>query len=184
MVLWARWGHHKSPRRVSVQKRWFIINSTKDTVALDIGNGGATVTSQLGFRIANSLKTFYAVDSSYPTLTRSEFVGDQVLGDAKKIPFSDKSVDYVIFNNTLHHFGLHKDADPSNEIKAFFDEAFRVFRKGVFGVEMVIPHVAQCVETLVLKYMKFMPTFVCSKHFFERLIADIGAEVVDFEAIC
>ena len=152
-------------------------------VVLDVGNGGATVNEQLGQEIASSVKTFYALDSSYLMLTRNGIREGQILGDATNIPFSDKSVDYVIINNTLHHFGRHVDSDPSKKMKEFFDEAFRVSRNGILGVEMIVPHIAQRVETLVLKFLKFMPTFVYSERFYADLIADLEIEVEEFESI-
>jgi ubiquinone/menaquinone biosynthesis C-methylase UbiE/uncharacterized protein YbaR (Trm112 family) len=167
------------------QRRNFdvLLNGMKGAVILDVGNGGATVIEQLGPEVASAIKTFYALDSSYPMLTRNNNNGDQILGDAKKLPFLDKSVDFVLVNNPLHHFGRHKGEDPSKMMKDFFNEAFRVSRNGVIGVEMVIPHLALHVETFVLKYLKFMPTFVYSERFYSRLIADLGVEIVDFETI-
>ena len=155
----------------------------KGTVVLDVGNGGATLNEQLGPKIASTIKTFYALDSSYPMLTRNGIIGDMILGDAKKLPFSDRSVDYVIANNPLHHFGRHKDSDSFKIMKEFFDEALRVSRNGIIGVEMVVPHIALHVETYLLKHLEFMPTFVYSKRFYSRVFADLGVEIIDFETI-
>ncbi|MBT3922505.1 MAG: class I SAM-dependent methyltransferase [Nitrospina sp.] len=167
------------------QRRNFEVlsNGMKGAVVLDVGNGGATAIEQLGPEVSNSLKAFYALDSSYPMLTRNNKNGNQILGDAKKLPFSDQSIDYVIVNNPLHHFGRHKDTDPAKMMKEFFKEVFRVSCNGVIGVEMVIPHIALHVETLVLNYLEFMPTFVYSERFYSCLVADLGVEVIDFKSI-
>jgi len=116
-------------------------------------------------------------------LTRNGINEHQILGDATRIPLSDKSIDFVIINNTLHHFGLHKDSDSSEKMKAFFDEAFRVSRNGIIGVEMLVPHIAERIEKLFLQFLKFMPTFVYSEKFYSRLIENLGAEIVEFESI-
>jgi len=65
----------------------------------------------------------------------------------------------------------------------FFNEAFRVSCNGVIGVEMVIPHIALHVETYLLNYLEFMPTFVYSERFYSRLLANLGVEIIDFEVI-
>lgn len=157
--------------------------SAKGTVVLDIGNGGATANQQLGPEIASSVKTFYALDSSYPMLTRNGINGNQILGDATKIPFSDKSVDYVLINNTLHHFGRHIDSDPLKKMKEFFTEAFRVSRNGIIGVEFIVPHLGQQAEAFVLKFLKYMPTFVYSERFYLDLIQELEVEVLEFDSI-
>jgi ubiquinone/menaquinone biosynthesis C-methylase UbiE/uncharacterized protein YbaR (Trm112 family) len=165
------------------QRRNASLLSKKGATILDVGNGGATSNQQLGKEIASSIDTFYALDSSYPMLTRNGINAHQILGDATSIPLSDKSIDFVIINNTLHHFGLHRDSDSSEKMKAFFDEAFRVSRNGIIGVEMLVPHIAEHIEKLFLQFLKFMPTFVYSEKFYSRLIANLDAEIVEFESI-
>jgi len=152
-------------------------------VILDVGNGGATSSELLGQKIADSIQTFYALDNSYPMLTRSGTREGNILGDARSIPLSDNSVDYVTINNVLHHLGRHVDAEPSIKMKEVFDEAFRVSRKGIIGVEVLVPHIGEQLEILALQFLKFMPTFVYSEGFYRNLMTDLGAEVIDFESI-
>ncbi len=156
---------------------------TNGAVILDVGNGGTTRNELLGHKIADSIQTFYALDSSYPMLTRNGTREGQILGDARSIPFSDNSVDYVTINNLLHHIGRHIDSDPSRKMKEIFDEAFRVSRNGIIGVEMIVPYVGQQFEVLALQFLKFMPTFVYSERFYRDLMTDLGAEVIEFESI-
>ena len=106
-----------------------------------------------------------------------------ILGDATSIALSDKSIDFVIINNTLYYFGLHRDFDSSEKMKAFFDEAFRVSRNGIIGVEVLVPHIGEQLEILTLQFLKFMPTFVYSEGFYRNLMTDLGVEVIDFESI-
>ena len=152
-------------------------------VILDVGNGGTTSSELLGQRIANSMQTFFALDSSYPMLTRNGTKEGQILGDARSIPLADNSVDYVTINNVLHHLGRHVDSEPSIKMKEVFDEASRVSRKGIIGVEIIVPYVGQQLEMLALQILKFMPTFVYSEGFYRNLMADLGAEVIEFESI-
>jgi ubiquinone/menaquinone biosynthesis C-methylase UbiE len=188
-VRYERWTGGPDGVITKVQEEFHRRNATlfsgitNGAVVLDVGNGGATVNEQLGQEIASSVKTFYALDSSYLMLTRNGIREGQILGDATSIPFADKSMDYVIINNTLHHFGRHKDTDPSIKMKEFFNEAFRVSRNGIIGVEMIVPHIAQQIETFVLKFLKFMPTFVYSERFYADLITELGIEVEEFESI-
>ena len=152
-------------------------------VILDVGNGGATSSELLGQKIADSIQTFYALDSSYPMLTRNGTREGQILGDARSIPLSDNSVDYVTINNVLHHLGRHIDSDPSIKMKEVFDEAFRVSRNGIIGVEILVPRIGQQLEIFALQFLKFMPTFVYSEHFYRDLMTNLGAEVIEFESI-
>ena len=152
-------------------------------VILDVGNGGTTSSELLGQKIADSIQTFYALDSSYPMLTRNGTREGQILGDARSIPLSDNSVDYVTINNVLHHLGRHVDSEPSIGMKEVFEGAFRVARKGVIGVEVLVPHVGEQLEILALQFLKFMPTFVYSEGFYRNLMTDLGGEVIEFESI-
>jgi hypothetical protein len=48
---------------------------------------------------------------------------------------------------------------------------------------MLVPHIAEHIEKLFLQFLKFMPTFVYSGKFYSRLIANLGAGIVEFESI-
>jgi ubiquinone/menaquinone biosynthesis C-methylase UbiE len=152
-------------------------------VILDVGNGGSTNNELLGQKIADSIQTFFALDSSYPMLTRNGIREGQILGDARSIPLSDNSVDYVTINNVLHHLGRHVNSEPSIKMKEVFVEASRVSRKGIIGVEILVPHIGQQAETLALQFLKFMPTFVYSEGFYRNLMNDLGVKIIEFESI-
>ena len=47
----------------------------------------------------------------------------------------------------------------------------------------LVPHIAEHIEKFFLQFLKFMPTFVYSEKFYSRLIANLGAEIVEFESI-
>ena len=68
-------------------------------------------------------------------------------------------------------------------MKEVFIEASRVSRKGIIGVEILVPQVGQQLEILALQFLKFMPTFVYSEGFYRNLMSDLGGEVIEFESI-
>lgn len=148
---------------------------------LDVGNGGTTAETQLGAELASVITRFIAVDKSPDMLGRSGLFGDQILGDAFSLPFKSNAVDVVMVNNTLHHFGLRRGASATDKIQAFFTEALRVTRRGIIGVELLVPTWGEILERLLLYPAGFMPTFVYSASFYKRTLPTVGGHLADFE---
>lgn len=149
-------------------------------VVLDVGNGGTPPHKQLGPELAARVARFIAADKSLDMLLRSGPFGDLLLADAFALPFATDSVDIVMVNNTIHHFGLRRDEDPAVKIRGFLAEALRVARRGVVGVELLVPSAAQAVERLLLKPAGFLPTFVYSAPFYGKTFREEGLRVTDF----
>jgi SAM-dependent methyltransferase len=148
---------------------------------LDIGNGGVPPEAQLGPEIAGKLKRFIAADLSPHMLRRSGCFGDLLLADAFRIPLQDEAVDYVTVNNTIHHFGRHRGEDSQQKLGAFFAEALRVSRRGVIGVELLVPSIGLWAEQMLVGLTGFMPTYVYSANFYRQTLPKMGGAVADFE---
>ena len=153
----------------------------QDATVMDIGNGGTPAEVQLGSEIAAVIKRFIAADKSPDMLRRSGAFSDLLLADAFQLPFQDDSVDIVTVNNTIHHFGRRRGDNPQQTIQDFFSEALRVARKGVIGVELLVPTLGQWAETALLNAIGYMPTFVYSADFYRHSLQHIGGTVTDFE---
>lgn len=149
-------------------------------VVLDVGNGGTPPEKQLGPELAGTVERFIAADKSLDMLLRSGPFGDLLLADAFALPFATDAVDVVMVNNTIHHFGLRRGEDPAAKIRGFLAEALRVARRGVVGVELLVPPVAQSLERLLLKPAGFLPTFVYSASFYDKTFGEAGLRVTDF----
>lgn len=150
---------------------------------LDVGNGGTPADVQLGREVAAVIERFIALDLSSHMLRRSGPFDNQILGDAFELPFEDDAVDIVTVNNTIHHFGRRRGDDPEARVGAFLTEAMRVARRGVVGVELLVPPLAQFVESQLLRLAGFMPTFVYSAPFYERAFRKIDGHVADFHVL-
>lgn len=148
---------------------------------LDMGNGGTPPEIQLGPEIAGRLKRFIAADLSPDMLCRSGVFGEFLLADAFNMPLKADAVDYVTVNNTLHHFGRHRGEDSHAKLGAFFDEALRVARKGVLGVELLVPSWGLLAERMLVSTVGFMPTYVYSAGFYRQLLPEVGGRLTDFE---
>ncbi len=151
-------------------------------VVLDVGNGGTAPDVQLGAETARKVDRFIALDNSSAMLTCNGIFGNQILGDCMEIPLASDSVDYVLANNTLHHFGLGKGQDPMEKIGAFFREALRVSRNGLIINELVIPKVAELAERVVLQAVGFMPVFVFSESFYRQAFQTLEFIVAEYES--
>ena len=149
---------------------------------LDVGNGGTPPHVQLGHELSDSLSQFIALDRSFHMLTRSQFNGHKILGDAHRLPFKSDSVDFVMINNALHHFGLERSENALEKMESFMTEALRVCRKGVIGVDPVVPGIVEMVEHLVVKCWGFLPTLVYSENFFRRSFKEQRLKVINFES--
>lgn len=147
---------------------------------LDVGNGGTTPKQQLGAELAASVDRFIALDLSPDMLMRSGDFGNLIQGDAFALPFQTDSVDIVMVNNTIHHFGRRRGEDGDAKVRAFLDEALRVSRRGVVGVELLVPWLAQGVEKTLLQAIGFAPTFVYSAPFYQRCFKQGGYAIDDF----
>lgn len=88
---------------------------------LDVACGGADVPRDLARRLPNARPV--ALDRSEMMLS---FAGDlpRVRGDAMRLPFADRSVDYVISSHFFHHL-------TDDEIVATLREFDRVARRGI-----------------------------------------------------
>jgi ubiquinone/menaquinone biosynthesis C-methylase UbiE len=150
---------------------------------LDVGNGGTPAEVQLGREIAGVIDRFIALDRSSHMLRRSGSFGNQILGDAFELPFEDGAVDIVMVNNTIHHFGRRAGDDPTARLGSFLNEAMRVARKGVVGVELLVPPLGEFVESQLLRMAGFMPTYVYSAPFYRRAFTQIDGRVTDFKAL-
>lgn len=148
---------------------------------LDVGNGGTPPQVQLGPEIAGRLKRFIAADLSPHMLYRSGPFGELMLADAFHLPLQTNAVDYVTVNNTLHHFGRYRGEDSRAKLKAFFAEALRVARKGVLGVELLVPGWGLLAERMLVSVAGFMPTYVYSAGFYRQLLPQVNGNLTDFE---
>lgn len=148
---------------------------------LDVGNGGTPPEVQLGPEIAGNLERFIAADLSPDMLNRSGQFGDLLLADAFQIPLRSGAVEYVTVNNTLHHFGRHRGENSRDKLSGFFDEALRVARKGVLGVELLVPSWGLLAERLLVNAVGFMPTYVYSAGFYRKLLPAMDRDLTDFE---
>lgn len=88
---------------------------------LDVGAGGGDVLKSLARRHPG-LRPF-ALDLSAMMLSFAEGV-PRVRGDALRLPFADRSVDYVISSHFFHHL-------PDEAIVAVLREFDRVARRGI-----------------------------------------------------
>lgn len=178
--LYHRWyGEVTASLQQVLQERYYP--RFEGGVVLDVGNGGTAPDVQLGAETARKVDRFIALDNSSAMLTRSGIFGNQILGDCMEIPLASDSVDYVLANNTLHHFGLGKGQDPMEKIGAFFREALRVSRKGLIINELVIPKVAELVERVILQAVGFMPVFVFSESFYRQTFQRLELNVAEYE---
>ncbi len=107
-------------------------------------------------------------------LTRNGIHDGQIIGDAFKLPFADNSVDYITVNGVLHHFGRKRGDDRDAKLIAFIKEAMRVASKGLICLELAVPRYAEFAESVVLRVMGDMPTFVFSTHSLLKIVEKSG----------
>lgn len=146
---------------------------------LDLGNGGLSAGVQMGEDIAASLESFMAMDTSYDMITRNGFFDTQVLGDARKIPLREGAVDYILVNGLLHHFGRSRGHDGGAALRAFFEQAMKICRRGIIAMELLIPAVAELAENILVNLIGLMPTYVYSEKTLLREIRLAGYEPQD-----
>lgn len=183
-TVYERWtgGEHGITRALQKQLHARYRDAFVGASVLDVGNGGTTAETQLGAELAAIIERFIAVDKSPDMLGRSGQFGDQILGDAFELPFKSSSVDLVMVNNTLHHFGLRRGERSPEKIREFFSEALRVARRAVIGVELLVPAWAELLERMLLRAAGYMPTFVYSAGFYRKTLPTVGGQLSDFEA--
>lgn len=181
--VYERWTGGEDGPTLAIQK---VLNQRyADRLAaatvLDIGNGGVPPEAQLSPEIASKLTRFIAADLSPHMLCRSGHFAEMLLADAFQLPLQDNAVDYVTVNNTIHHFGRHRGEDSAQKLKGFFSEALRVARKGVIGVELLVPPLGLLAERMLVNVTGFMPTYVYSAGFYQQLLPTLDANLTDFE---
>lgn len=129
-----------------------LIPSSKDSIVLDLGCGNGVSTSRIKAKLA------VGVDLSVRQLVKSKRKHPKshfVVGDARKLPFKDKTFDLVVAINMLHHVD-----DP----EAVLGECFRVLKAGG-RLLTVDPNLYNPVGYIgrglyrLLKLKKIFPTF-------------------------
>ncbi len=173
-----RWYSGITEAQQRILKEYYYSRLAQSTV-LDIGNGGLSVEFQLGNELATKVNRFIALDSSYSMLTRNGYRENQILADAMNIPLTSKSVDYVLVNGIIHHFGLKSGEEPHKVIGPFFNEVSRVARKGIILMELLIHEVAELIEKLALKLLGKMSTFVYSESSLLKIIKQLNLNISD-----
>ncbi len=98
---------------------------TKDSTVLDVGSGKGFMLYDLtlavpGIKVRGIDISTYAIENTIESI--KPFVQ---VGDAKKLPFADKSFDVVISINTIHNL-------PPEDCKQSLREIQRVAKKGSF----------------------------------------------------
>lgn len=91
---------------------------------LDVGTGAGDIPAaarRLAATLGRDLHTA-GLEWSVPLASAARrCCGDAVVGDARRLPFADRSVDYVICSQVLHHF-------PDDEATLLLQEMHRVAR--------------------------------------------------------
>lgn len=158
--------HHRWYRKITdaqqkILRSEFYVHCKNHSV-LDIGNGGQQPEIQLGEVLSRQIKQFIALDKSFDMICQNGLWGNQILGDALCLPLKARSVDFVLANGILHHFGKTAENGKAESIDVFFSEAMRICRKGIIAMELIVPPVAERIESVILRIKKFMPTYVYS----------------------
>jgi len=131
---------------------------------LDLGNGGISKDFLFGKKLAASLPRFITMDRSEAMLKRNGLSYEQVVGDARNIPMRDESVDYVVSNYLPHHFGMSTACPSTQSLENFFKETTRVSKNGLIISEMILPRPLEILQSIVLRLLRRMPTYVFSRH--------------------
>lgn len=141
---------------------------------LDIGNGGEPPRRVAGEGVASSLKLFVGVDSSPAMIRRTPDDYPKVIATGARLPFQDKSFDYVLLNGVLHHLGVCRGDGLFSKAQDFLKEVARVTRKEIIVHEIILPRAWERLEELAVNLRGGMPTFVFSERTIDRILAREG----------
>jgi ubiquinone/menaquinone biosynthesis C-methylase UbiE len=144
--------------------RQYYYQRLVDQSVLDLGNGGISKDFLFGMQLAASFPRFVAMDRSESMLKRNGVSDEQVVGDARNIPLENESVDYVVSNYLPHHFGRSADCPTAQSLESFFKETMRVSKNGLIISEMILPRPLELLQSIVLPFLRHMPTYVFSRH--------------------
>jgi ubiquinone/menaquinone biosynthesis C-methylase UbiE len=146
---------------------------------LDLGNGGITKDFLFGKQLAAGLSRFVAMDRSENMLKRNGLSDEQVVGDACNIPMKDESVDYVVSNYLPHHFGMQADSLGTQSLESFFKETTRVSKNGLIISEMILPPPLEMLQSIVLRLLRRMPTYVFSRQTLLEAVANCHLQATE-----
>ena len=146
----------------------------RGATVLDIGNGGQSATEVLGAEVSSTLTRFVGIDNSIDMLKRRKCDFMRIVGDGMRLPFKDKSFDYVLVNGVFHHLGYLSVEDQVQRVSLFLSEARRVCNREIIVYELFVPGWIELVERLMALVTGYMPAFVLSYKTFTNISRNCG----------